>query len=489
MPKGKGPYIEHYLIENLGNRKMHLEGSERYFSVIPMLICHYCQCLDELPVLLKLPETILNASRNQLNSLSLLSDKFWTTSFNEQSSSSDNEQRNKKQINEQNNNLIQNKVKTNSSDKLSLDEDRNSIETKELMFEEDEDHNFVKKEVFSESECEGELKLDAFSDNTEIKKHFLMEDQNEEDTKIVRIDDQIENQLDDLMNLKLNLESKEEKDKEAEKKEEENKEECPLKPPPRKTNLISHINISPPPLPSRDLKPVVKNYFKITSTNESLTSNQIIKPIIEQARKKSIQSNLSLLINFDVLEEEEKLIEQLKEDDVIENLNVINAQTQQLMSSQITTAQLNSDSSIELANDDEQPLLSLNIDQTNITKIEVNTDSSKIQEKLDELNLIELKLNESKADLDSVQLIVNENEIARTKTELLIEPLIRTEESIEIKPLIGQQLSLIKPLIAQKSENENKQQPIVKSKKIKLSKPKVETRDCNVQNRCANNYE
>lgn len=43
LPAGKGPYIEHYLIQaNKG--KLSLETSENRFDNIPSLIAHYSQC-------------------------------------------------------------------------------------------------------------------------------------------------------------------------------------------------------------------------------------------------------------------------------------------------------------------------------------------------------------------------------------------------------------------------------------------------------------
>jgi len=492
LPKGKGPYIEHYLIENLGNRKLHLEGSERYFSVVPMLISHYCQCIDELPVKLRLPDIIINASRHQLNSLSLLCDKFWTTNFDEQiySLSENDEPLIRKTTNghqEENNNLVQKSSSRLSDGKLSLgDDDRNSVDAKDLAFdtEDDEDHNFVNKEVFSSESCDNQedIKIDENQDDeTEVKKHYLM--------------DKDENNLDDEYKELANLEQN---NKSTELEQNENQIEKPNIPtrPPRKS-ITQQISISPPPL-NRNLKPMAKpQYFKLSTVNDSIKSNE------ESNRKKSTASNLNLLIDFDVLEEEEKLIEQLKENDIF-NLNVINAQTQQLMSSQISN-QLNSDSSSSNSNSPtrNEPLLN---DQINITKIEVNTgvpssDANKIQEKLDELNLIELKLNESKEELeDELQLA------SRTVENLIvenveIEPLIlqsTTVEPIELKPLIGQQCSQVqqmtlfdqeeKKLDKLNDQNEKMnnyeeiwQKPNVRPKQ-RTTKPKtVETRDCEVQ--------
>lgn len=500
-------------------------------SVIPMLICHYCQCLDELPVCLKLPDIVLNASRHQLNSLSLLSDKFWTTNFDEQIYSLSDSDEPSHQVrnyvkerqttdrcpingqHEQNDDLVQtslidgdlvqnteNNTSFNRTDKQTLDEDRNSIETKELLFDteddDDADHNFINKEVFSSESCDNQE--DDEDGETEVKKHCFMDD---------KVNDQIENQLDELVNLKLNdqdrddqnrdEQEKDEQDKDEQDKDDQNKEEqdkneqskeeqkasidLPIRPP--RKSITQQISVSPPPL-NRNLKPVAKpQYFKLSSTNDTA------KPIEESNRKKSVASNLNLLIDFDVLEEEEKLIEQLKENDIF-NLNVINAQTQQLMSSQIS-AQLNSDSSMDGSTTNE-PLLN---DQINVTKIEVNagvssSDTSKIQERLDELNLIELKLNESKEELENELKSVND-QIEESKQ---IEPLIVQSSTVELQPLIGQQSSLIQPLIAQKvedvrsDEESNRKangnyediwrQPAVKPKS---KKPKVETRDCEVQ--------
>ncbi|KAK6645386.1 hypothetical protein RUM43_001663 [Polyplax serrata] len=77
LPTGKGPYIEHYLIQAIDGQ-LSLESSENMFESIPSLIAHYCQCCDELPVRLTLPGTIRDAkNRQQLSSLALLGQEFW----------------------------------------------------------------------------------------------------------------------------------------------------------------------------------------------------------------------------------------------------------------------------------------------------------------------------------------------------------------------------------------------------------------------------
>ncbi|XP_046487963.1 protein sprint isoform X2 [Neodiprion pinetum] len=77
LPSGKGPYIEHYLIQ--ANRgQLSLETSENRFDNIPSLIAHYSQCCDELPVQLTLPRAMREAkNRQQLSSLALLGQEFW----------------------------------------------------------------------------------------------------------------------------------------------------------------------------------------------------------------------------------------------------------------------------------------------------------------------------------------------------------------------------------------------------------------------------
>ncbi|XP_063977947.1 protein sprint isoform X3 [Diachasmimorpha longicaudata] len=78
LPSGKGPYIEHYLIQaNKG--KLSLETSDNRFDNIPSLIAHYAQCCsDELPVQLTLPRAMRDAkNRQQLSSLALLGQEFW----------------------------------------------------------------------------------------------------------------------------------------------------------------------------------------------------------------------------------------------------------------------------------------------------------------------------------------------------------------------------------------------------------------------------
>lgn len=81
LPKNKGPYIEHYLIEATG-REYHLEGSDNHFEAIPTLVAHYCECCDELPVQLTLPQTIsLASSRQELSSIAMLGQDFWVSTM------------------------------------------------------------------------------------------------------------------------------------------------------------------------------------------------------------------------------------------------------------------------------------------------------------------------------------------------------------------------------------------------------------------------
>ncbi|XP_014246895.1 protein sprint isoform X2 [Cimex lectularius] len=78
LPVGKGPYIEHYLIQAGPDNQLSLESSENKFPNIPDLIAHYAQCCDELPVQLTLPRAIRDAkNRQQLSSLALLGQEFW----------------------------------------------------------------------------------------------------------------------------------------------------------------------------------------------------------------------------------------------------------------------------------------------------------------------------------------------------------------------------------------------------------------------------
>ncbi|XP_015921183.1 protein sprint isoform X2 [Parasteatoda tepidariorum] len=83
LPENKGPYVEHYLIETVGDAQLRLEGSDNNFHAIPMLVAHYCQCCDELPVQLALPYSLAHAasSRQELSSLALLGQDFWLSSL------------------------------------------------------------------------------------------------------------------------------------------------------------------------------------------------------------------------------------------------------------------------------------------------------------------------------------------------------------------------------------------------------------------------
>lgn len=44
LPAGKGPYIEHYLIQAADDGQLSLESSDNKFESIPALIAHYAQC-------------------------------------------------------------------------------------------------------------------------------------------------------------------------------------------------------------------------------------------------------------------------------------------------------------------------------------------------------------------------------------------------------------------------------------------------------------
>lgn len=80
LPPDKGPYIEHYLIHSSEGR-LGLETSENRFIDMAALIAHYASCCDELPVQLTLPKTIRECkSRQQLSSLALLGQEFWSYS-------------------------------------------------------------------------------------------------------------------------------------------------------------------------------------------------------------------------------------------------------------------------------------------------------------------------------------------------------------------------------------------------------------------------
>lgn len=80
LPPDKGPYIEHYLIHSSEGR-LGLETSENRFVDISALVAHYASCCDELPIQLTLPKAIRESkSRQQLSSLALLGQEFWSYS-------------------------------------------------------------------------------------------------------------------------------------------------------------------------------------------------------------------------------------------------------------------------------------------------------------------------------------------------------------------------------------------------------------------------
>ncbi len=89
LPHGRGPHVEHYLIEKRSTSKANtttifrLEGSEHFFSSVLNLVVHYSRCCDELPVRLGLPAVLRTSTsdRAQLGSLALLGQEFWQSKF------------------------------------------------------------------------------------------------------------------------------------------------------------------------------------------------------------------------------------------------------------------------------------------------------------------------------------------------------------------------------------------------------------------------
>ena len=77
LPFTKGPHVEHYLIEDNGDGRLHLEGSENYFTCVIDLIVHYCHRCDELPVQLLLPLVLMKANALELTWYSHFGEKFW----------------------------------------------------------------------------------------------------------------------------------------------------------------------------------------------------------------------------------------------------------------------------------------------------------------------------------------------------------------------------------------------------------------------------
>ncbi|XP_052827996.1 uncharacterized protein LOC106875870 [Octopus bimaculoides] len=79
LSQSDGPVVEHYLIENYSDSP-HLQGSDKTFNNVPELIYNYCKNLEDLPQLLVLPDPILKAETSQqLTSLALLGQAFWTS--------------------------------------------------------------------------------------------------------------------------------------------------------------------------------------------------------------------------------------------------------------------------------------------------------------------------------------------------------------------------------------------------------------------------
>ncbi|CAG7727052.1 unnamed protein product [Allacma fusca] len=85
-------FVEHYLLKAVDHR-ISLENSTHTFETVHQLVHHYCSTSDEIPVCLTVPPAIAEAtSRQQLRSLALLGQEFWTRStVKELSSPSDNE--------------------------------------------------------------------------------------------------------------------------------------------------------------------------------------------------------------------------------------------------------------------------------------------------------------------------------------------------------------------------------------------------------------
>ncbi|XP_022241173.1 uncharacterized protein LOC111085687 isoform X2 [Limulus polyphemus] len=71
-------FVEHYLINVLPDNTVKLEGSQITFSSILLLVSHYCQCCDELPVKLCLPDALAQATTStDLSLLAHLGEEFW----------------------------------------------------------------------------------------------------------------------------------------------------------------------------------------------------------------------------------------------------------------------------------------------------------------------------------------------------------------------------------------------------------------------------
>ncbi|XP_022246869.1 protein sprint-like isoform X2 [Limulus polyphemus] len=79
LPEGC-KHIEHYLVEILPGNLFKLEGSQNIFSHLLLLVYHYCQCCDELPVKLCLPQALAQATTcAELSSLAHLGQEFWVS--------------------------------------------------------------------------------------------------------------------------------------------------------------------------------------------------------------------------------------------------------------------------------------------------------------------------------------------------------------------------------------------------------------------------
>ncbi|XP_076306091.1 protein sprint-like isoform X2 [Tachypleus tridentatus] len=79
LPEGC-KHIEHYLVEILPGNMFKLEGSQNVFSHLLLLVYHYCQCCDELPVKLCLPQALAQATTcAELSSHAHLGQEFWVS--------------------------------------------------------------------------------------------------------------------------------------------------------------------------------------------------------------------------------------------------------------------------------------------------------------------------------------------------------------------------------------------------------------------------
>jgi hypothetical protein len=282
LPVGRGPHVEHYLIEELAERKLHLEGSTHYFSVLPQLICHYCQCSDELPVQLQLPTPLQTNKRAELARQARLGEKFWDTLPCEPDEV----------------NVIEPVDRSDSGQPSSLSPgvqpqppppppphhpNRAYLNERALLITKDSPPPVPPK---SDALCKRSISLDESADDGEEEE----DDQEQEEEELISI-------------TAL----------------------CPPRPP--RGIPVTKSTSDPPPVPSRHTKPAAKPIADFNSNDEpnELSCNKRLSVSNDRSAGPDEQWSFG---GFEILAEEEALIKRLQEENDAIDLELLTASTQ-----------------------------------------------------------------------------------------------------------------------------------------------------------------